>query len=57
MACFWFLAASLEDNMYLTWVGERGLIDSSMGYQYLNAIYWATQTITTVGYGDFTLQT
>jgi hypothetical protein len=32
MGCFWFLAASLEDNMYYTWVGERGLIDSSMGY-------------------------
>lgn len=54
MACFWFLAASLEDNLFLTWVGARHLVDSSSPYQYLNSLYWAFQTVTTVGYGDFT---
>jgi len=32
MACFWFMAASLEDNIYDTWVGGRGVVDSSQGY-------------------------
>ena len=41
MSCFWFMAASLEDNMYDTWVGGRGVVDSPQGYQYFNAFYWA----------------
>ena len=28
MSCFWFMAATLENNMYDTWVGGRGLVDS-----------------------------
>lgn len=32
MACFWFMAASFEDNMYNTWVGGRGLVDADPGY-------------------------
>ena len=57
MACFWFMAATLEDNLYDTWVGGRGLVDAAPGYQYLNAFYWAFQTVTTVGYGDFSIST
>jgi hypothetical protein len=41
MSCFWFLAASLEDNMYNTWVGGRGVVDAEPNYQYFNAFYWA----------------
>ena len=29
MACFWFMAASFEDNLYDTWVGGRGLVDAA----------------------------
>ena len=57
MACFWFLAATFEDNLYETWVGAKGLVDESSLYQYFNSFYWAFQTVTTVGYGDFTLST
>ena len=57
MACFWFMAATLEDNMYMTWVGERGIIDESPEQQYLQSFYWAFQTVTTVGYGDVSVQT
>ena len=57
MSCFWFLAASLEDNMYNTWVGGRGVVDAEPNYQYFNAFYWAFQTVTTVGYGDFSIST
>ena len=41
MACFWFMAATLEENMFKTWVGERDLVDSEKAYQYFNAFYWA----------------
>lgn len=57
MACFWFLTATLEDNLYDTWVGARGIINESQGYQYFNSMYWAFQTVTTVGYGDFSIST
>jgi hypothetical protein len=57
MTCFWYLAATFEENLYRTWVGERGIVDSSQMYKYLNSFYWAFQTITTVGYGDFVIST
>jgi len=40
MSCFWFMAASLEDNINNTWVGGRDIVDSSPGYKYFNAFYW-----------------
>lgn len=57
MACFWYLAASLEDNIFNTWVGARGVADADPNYKYFNAFYWAFQTVTTVGYGDFSIAT
>lgn len=53
MTCFWYLAATFEESLFDTWVGGRGIVDSQKMYQYLNSFYWAFQTITTVGYGDF----
>jgi len=58
MACFWYMAASLEDNIYHTWVGEKGVVDlveEAKDYVYFNSCYWAFQTVSTVGYGDFTI--
>jgi CRP-like cAMP-binding protein len=57
MACFWYMAATFEDNIYFTWVGHRDIVDASPNYKYFNAFYWAFQTVTTVGYGDFTIST
>jgi hypothetical protein len=36
-----------------TWVYRKEIIDMSIENQYLYAFYWASQTLTTVGYGDF----
>ena len=57
MACFWYMAASLEEDINNTWVGGKGLVDEKPGYKYWNAFYWAFQTVTTVGYGDFSIST
>jgi CRP-like cAMP-binding protein len=57
MACFWYMAATLEENLHETWVGGKSLVDASASYKYWNAFYWAFQTVTTVGYGDFSIST
>ena len=51
-ACFWFLCASTEDLGPDTWVYKKNLVDEPTFVQYLWAMHWATQTVTTVGYGD-----
>lgn len=56
-ACFWYLLATLEVDVWQTWLGQKDLVDSPSPYQYFNAFYWAFQTTTTVGYGDFSIQT
>ena len=60
MACFWYMAATFEDNIYDTWVGNKGVVDlveEKKDYVYFNSCYWAFQTVSTVGYGDFTMTT
>jgi hypothetical protein len=32
MACAWFFAATFEENLYETWVGERGAVDETPLY-------------------------
>jgi hypothetical protein len=36
-----------------TWVYNRGILDSGTKERYGVTLYWAFQTLTTVGYGDF----
>ena len=51
-ACFWFLCAKFEDLGPNTWVYSKGIVDEDHFVQYLWSMHWATQTVTTVGYGD-----
>jgi hyperpolarization activated cyclic nucleotide-gated potassium channel 1 len=51
--CFFYLQAKLQDFSTDTWVNKRGEIDKRTIQKYFSSIYWAFQTLTTVGYGDF----
>ena len=57
MACFWYLLAKLENFGPDTWVVRSGLIDDDYLTKYLSSVYWAFQTLTTVGYGDISAHT
>jgi hypothetical protein len=52
IGCMWFLFAKLDDFGPDTWVVRKNYIDKDAGTQYLASIYWALQTLTTVGFGD-----
>jgi len=32
MACFWYMFATFEDNIFDTWVGARGIVDEASNY-------------------------
>lgn len=53
MACFWFLCAKMNDFGADTWVVNVEILDESTVMKYSRSMYWAFQTLTTVGYGDF----
>jgi len=46
------MSAKFDDFNPDTWVARKGLENESPGIQYLYSMHWATQTVTTVGYGD-----
>jgi len=55
-ACIFILLAKVE-NSNVTWIYLNSNQDSSSEELYIYAVYWATQTIVTVGFGDVTLTT
>lgn len=57
MSCFWFLVAKLDGFNEKTWVNQLKLIEKPTSTQYLKSCNWALQTLTTVGYGDGSIQT
>jgi CRP-like cAMP-binding protein len=52
ISCFYFMVVSFSDFEPGCWIVTRGLMDEDNFTQYISAMYWAFQTLTTVGYGD-----
>ena len=52
-SCFFYLSAKMHDFSSNTWVYARDIVDSDVQTSYFVTLYWAFQTLTTVGYGDF----
>jgi hypothetical protein len=48
-----YWVAKLYEFDDTTWVSRRKVVDSSIMSKYFLTVYWAFQTLTTVGYGDF----
>lgn len=57
VGCLWFLSAKLDDFNPDTWVVRLNYLDQSPETQYLASLYWALQTLTTVGFGDINATT
>ena len=50
--CFWQTASELNLKSNVNWITTNGLQDSDPFDMFMAAVYWATVTCTTVGYGD-----
>ena len=52
MGCIFFLVAKFEEDSTETWISRSELTYEPPSRQYLFAVNWALQTLTTVGYGE-----
>lgn len=55
-SCFYYMIAKIEDAP-MNWVIYVGLEYSDPFTQYIRALHWSLQTLTTVGFGDVPPQT
>lgn len=53
-ACIWFFVASFT-RKYDTWADQMDLWSETSEWKYLVSIYWALQSVTTVGFGDIAI--
>ncbi len=54
VACIWFMIGSWESSTGNSWLIAKSLESATRRTQYINSLYWAITTLTTVGYGDIT---
>lgn len=50
-ACVWFFVANFSQKPD-SWAGSLDLWDKAPMFKYTVSVYWAFQTVTTVGFGD-----
>lgn len=54
MACVWIFNSKMSNNADSNWLSAINADREPWGHQYILAYYFASVTMTTVGYGDIT---
>jgi len=54
--CFFYLAGSLNPSGN-SWIEAAEIQDDTVSMRYVETLYWNLQTLTTVGYGNFSITT
>ncbi|KAL4510498.1 hypothetical protein ABPG72_004652 [Tetrahymena utriculariae] len=57
LACVWIIIANVQYDKSQTWLHINDILNENWYIQYLNAFYFNTVTMVTVGYGDVSPQT